>query len=328
MRSRVFISCGQASTEEVSIAERVAQRLKDRGFDPYVAKVVQNAFEINSSIVNELKNSDCYLFVNFRRERIDDGYRGSLFSNQEFAIAYAFGFNTMIVVNQEGVKQEGMLRYIGCNTNGFANYDDCLAAVERALDLSEWDPGFSRRLFAENVQFENYSYMHFTGERMVGRFLSLDIANRRSDMAALETSGRLVGFRRPGETDWRPRSLYHRSLLKASGRAAFSHTVFPRSSETFNLIFIGSLIGNTGSAEGAYLVSAIDLVPNPQRPLDPGEWELLYQFYAIGFPPLCVEVFLRYDTFADATARLLQQYATAAATLDATSHRADLEERG
>ena len=149
---------------------------------------------------------------------------------------------------------------------------------------------------------------------MNGRFLSLDIANRRSDMAALETSGRLVGFRRPGEKGWRPRSLYHRRLLKASGRAAFSHTVFPGSSEVFTLVFLGKITGNSGFADGVYLVSAIDLHPNPPLPLDPGEWELLYQFYAIGFPPLFVEVSLHFVTFADATALLLRQYTSSAAT--------------
>jgi hypothetical protein len=40
----------------------------------------------------------------------------------------------------------------------------------------------------------------------------------------------------------------------------------------------------------------------------PGKWELRYQFYAIGFPPLCVEVGLRFDTFSHATARMLRQY--------------------
>jgi len=255
-----------------------------------------------------LKNSDCYLFINFRRERIGDCYRGSLFSNQEFAIAYSLGFDKIIVVNQKGVKPEGMLAYIGCNTKSFVTYDKCLAAVEDALDHSGWDPGFSRRLFAENVRFEQHTYIHFTGELMNGRFLSLDIANRRADMAALETSGRLVGFRRPGEKSWRPRSPDHRSLLKASGRAAFSQTVFPGSSETFTLVFMGRLTSSVRSADGVYLVSAIDLNPNNPLPLDPGEWELLYQFYAIEFPPLCVEVSLRYGTFADATAVLLRQY--------------------
>jgi len=173
---------------------------------------------------------------------------------------------------------------------------------------SGWEPDFSRRLVAENIHFEDGVYRHFTGELLEGRFLSLDMRNRRTDLAAVESSGRLVGFRRHGDHSWIDRSLVHRSLLKASGRGAFSHTIFPGSAETFSLIFMGCLTGNGVRAEGVYLVSAIDLIPNPALELPPGEWELLYQFYAIGFPPLCVEVHLRYGAFADAAATLLRQY--------------------
>lgn len=312
MRSRIFISCGQHSPREVKIARRVAELLDSHGFDPYVAKEVQNVFEINSGIIGELKNSDCYLLVNFRREQmVRRGYRGSLFSNQEFAVAYALGFDRIIVVNEKGVRSEGMLGYIGCNTKAFETDDECLVIVEGALDLSGWEPSYSRRLRAENVRFKHDRYIHFTQELMDGRFLSLDIANKRPDIAAVETSGRLVGFRRDGEQNWSPSSPHHRSLLKASGRSGFSHTVFPRSSEIFNILFMGSVSRNSAERDdGIYLNSALDLIPNPRLPLKPGQWELLYEFYAIGFPLLCVEVSLRYSTFDDPEAELLRQYTT------------------
>jgi hypothetical protein len=103
MRSRVFVSCGQRP-EEKEVASKVGQLLRERGFDVYVAIDVQTILEINADIIRELKGSDCYLFVNFRREKIGETfakrtgekveeYRGSLFSNQELAIAYAFGFS-------------------------------------------------------------------------------------------------------------------------------------------------------------------------------------------------------------------------------------------
>ena len=103
--------------------------------------------------------------------------------------------------------------------------------------------------------------------------------------------------------------MYHRSLLKASGRSGFSHTIFPSSSETFNIVFLGTVVGSPGQrSDGVYLNSALDLTPNPPLPLEPGAWELLYQFLAIGFPPLCAEVCLRYGTFANAEGQVLQQY--------------------
>jgi hypothetical protein len=92
MKSKVFVSCGQKNKREVEVAREIRDLLSKRGFQPYIAKKVQAEFEINSEIIRELKNSDFYLFINFRRERIGWGkFRGSLFSNQEFAIAYALG---------------------------------------------------------------------------------------------------------------------------------------------------------------------------------------------------------------------------------------------
>src|SRR5229473_1207936 len=122
---KVLISCGKATRQEISLAQRVGKLLRARGFQFYIAKEVQTGFEINSEIIRELKASDCYLFINFRRDKIGkdklgkDKFRGSLFSNQEFAVAYAFGFQRMLVVNQKGIVAEGMLRYIGCNTDEF-----------------------------------------------------------------------------------------------------------------------------------------------------------------------------------------------------------------
>src|SRR5437660_794267 len=101
MRSRVFLSCGQNPSEK-EVAGKIGALLRRRGFDVYIAIDVQTILEINTGIIRELKNSDCYLFVNFRRELIRDKYWGSLFSNQELAIAYALGFERLLVINQDG----------------------------------------------------------------------------------------------------------------------------------------------------------------------------------------------------------------------------------
>ncbi len=135
------------------IANQIALLLRKRSFDVYVAINVQTILEINSGIIGELKNCDCYLFVNFRREEIPDGYRGSLFSNQELAIAYALGFDRLLVVNQAGVRPEGMARYMGINTETFRSFEDCCDVVERVLDDSNWEPDYGRRLKADRLRF-------------------------------------------------------------------------------------------------------------------------------------------------------------------------------
>ena len=82
MKSRVFVSCGQ-DTEERAVARKVEDLLEKRGFDVYIAVDAQTIHEINTGIIRELKNSDCYLFVNFYREQVNrrrgGQRRGSLF---------------------------------------------------------------------------------------------------------------------------------------------------------------------------------------------------------------------------------------------------------
>lgn len=299
MHCKIFLSCGQRP-EEKEVASAIARLLQERGFSPYVAIDVQTILDINGGIIRELKDSDCYLFVNFRRERIGTDYRGSLFSNQEMAIAYALGFDRFLVINQEGVRSEGMLAYIGINTETFAESADCAAAVERALDRAQWTPDYSRRLQAGELRWQpNISYGSLSGS-----FLYLDIRNGRPDIAAMETTARLTEFGREGD-NLQPCPI--RSPLKATGRPGFAQTIFPGSHEAFDILCVGSdssrapyglsASGNNmttlPSQVGVYLNSALDVTPKPALPIVDGNWRLRYEVYAIGFPLLSVLVRLR-----------------------------------
>jgi hypothetical protein len=300
----VFISCGQHTSEEQRIASEIAAMLVSWGFQAYVAKDVQTIFEINSGIIKELKNSDCYLFVNFCRERLGrkKEFRGSLFSNQEFAIAYALGFEPRIlVVNQKGIKSEGLLRYIGCNTEQFAGYDDCVSVVRQAWERAGWESSYSRRLRAGMLRLsdEIIGYGDLTG-----RFLYLDIHNGRPDIAALETTARLTGYAPAGTTDRIPCTI--RSPLKATGKPAFSHTIFPNSHEAFDLLCLGQSSYLPG-VEGTYLNTARDVACAQHLPLTKGTWEIEYEFYAIDFPLLRIVIELNWPTIGSATSKILRQ---------------------
>src|SRR5439155_6455278 len=115
---------------------------------------------------------------NFRRDPVGDKFRGSLFSNHEFAIAYALGFERLLVVNQAGVLSEGMLRYVGINTETFRDHDDCCAVVQRALDRAGWAPDYSRRLRASGLRLSEEVILY---GNLAGNFLYLDIHNDRPD---------------------------------------------------------------------------------------------------------------------------------------------------
>lgn len=267
---------------------------------------MQTILEINQRIIDELKNSDCFLFVNFRREKLsDESFRGSLFSNQELAIAYCLGFEQLLVVNQRGVASEGLLRYMGINTPMFGGYEDCVNVVESVLGKAGWRNDYSRRLRAGALHTATTQYNAATG-LLTGVFLHLDIHNGRPDVAALECTTRLARLKHNGA--WIDSPI--RSPLKATGRNAYAHTIFPKSHEAFDILVVGSYLApytpvpsasglttmptsgsNHGSfSSGVFLNSAFDAVPAPSLPITVGAWELEYEIVAIGFPRLTVSV--------------------------------------
>lgn len=325
MRSRVFLSCGQNPSEK-EIASKIGELLTRRGFDVYIAIDVQTILEINSGIIRELKNSDNYLLVNFRRELIGGGYRGSLFSNQELAIAYALGFERLLVINQAGVRPEGMLRYMGLNTETFNSFDDCCAVVERELDRSDWKPDYSRRLQADRLRFSAapIRYANQSGNLLDGRFLYVDVLNQRPDIAALEATARLSEFGRTGDALQR---CPIRSPLKATARPGFSHTIFPKSYEAFDLLCVGTYSERVGldfsapavsgtlvapfvmpENSGVFLNSALDVTREPRlAEISLGVWNLRYELFAIDFPVLSVTIELTLSDWYNPTARILEQ---------------------
>jgi hypothetical protein len=299
MKSRVFLSCGQRPSE-TAVARAIGAILEKRGFDVYVAINAQTILEINTGIIQELRNSDCYLFVNFCREPIGDGFRGSLFSHQELAIAYALQFDRILVVNQRQTLPEGMVRYIGVNTETFDDFEDCCGVVERALDRSGWNPDYSRRLRADNIRFTNGL---ITYGPLSGRFLYVDITNGRPDIAALEATARLAEY---GPRDGALKPSPIRSPLKATARPGFAHTIFPKSCEAFDLLCVGmrqDIVANSplnsgffagppiaAEDQGVYLNSALDVMGAGRLPITLGNWLLRYEFYAIGFPLFSVSI--------------------------------------
>src|SRR6266571_4187938 len=92
LRARVFISCGQSKhSDEVETARKIARRLQELGFDPYIAVEEQTLRGLKENIFSQIENSEYFVFVDFKREQLVSNdppmHRGSLFSHQELALA-------------------------------------------------------------------------------------------------------------------------------------------------------------------------------------------------------------------------------------------------
>jgi len=95
MKAQIFLSCGQ-NPEESPIAEAIKKKINNDvqlGFECYVACEVQDLRDLRDVIFKRLEESDYFIFIDFKREELKkdkDGksiYRGSLFANQELAVA-------------------------------------------------------------------------------------------------------------------------------------------------------------------------------------------------------------------------------------------------
>jgi len=116
MKAQIFLSCGQ-NPEESPIAEAIKKKINNDvqlGFECYVACEVQDLRDLRDVIFKRLEESDYFIFIDFKREELKkdkDGksiYRGSLFANQELAVASYIGLgDCVLLLQEEGVEERG-----------------------------------------------------------------------------------------------------------------------------------------------------------------------------------------------------------------------------
>jgi len=284
MSGKVFISCGQATDEERNLASDLRHWFGSQGFDPYVAIQAQSIQDVNSGIIAELRKADYYVFVDFPREGFvtHDGKqvrRGSLFTNQELAIAYILGFDKVLFFQHKDIVLEGLLRYMAANATKFEQSSDIVDLVRNAVAARGWNPRYSRHLVATNLNWSSQliQYNNPRGLSLVGRFLYVDIENRRNDIGAVHTVAQLARITYPDNQEVpSPDSSY----LKATTFQGYTHVIRPESRRTFDLLVVCPGSGHI------YLNSSLDVTPLQPIITAPGNYSLHYEVFAESFPVL------------------------------------------
>jgi len=299
MTARVFISCGQRHGER-KIAQEIADQLRKDGFRPYIALEAQSIQDVNSGIIGELRRSDYYVFIDFRRESLcnEDGpndHRGSLFSHQELAIAYALNFEKAIFFREAGVRLEGIGKFMMSNATEFDDRSKLAELVAKAT-ARMWNAQYSRNLVVGQLHFPPNPIQT---PSLLGRFLSVDILNRRPDEASAGALARLAGLQvNEGEAKPSP----NKSPLKVTGQAqAFQQTILPKDHGAFDLLCVDYEPGSK-----IFLHNALD-VPHPPAIIEEvGLHHLDYEVFAPGFERLRFTVALQTTgECASATATLV-----------------------
>jgi hypothetical protein len=85
LKARVFISCGQRNNREKSFGNYLVEYFQEKGFETYFAEEIHDSKPLLLSILDALKESEYFIAFNPNRE--DSGDVGSIFVQQEIAIA-------------------------------------------------------------------------------------------------------------------------------------------------------------------------------------------------------------------------------------------------
>ncbi|MBI2858237.1 MAG: hypothetical protein HYX90_04085 [Chloroflexi bacterium] len=164
LRARVFISCGQRKdSDETKIAQDIASKLTTMGFDPYVAVMEQSPRGVKENIFARLSESEYFLFIDFKRDRLcqlesgelkdTNSHRGSLFANQELAIASYLDI-PCITFQEQGIRQlDGILGFVQANCITFVDRNDLQNKVEtivsQKVEKGDWNPRWRNELSLE-----------------------------------------------------------------------------------------------------------------------------------------------------------------------------------
>ena len=286
MPGKVFISCAQRIPREKNITDKVKELLKKLKFDYFVAFEMQGVNDIDK-IINELRSSDYYLFIDFYR-RDDKVWPISLFAHQELALAHHLGFKEIIAFKEKGVPSEGIFKYVVAHPETFENEDELLKKIEEVVGNRRWTRSYSRNLIVADIFYQGslLQYADHTGDHFE-HIWHAKIENRRPDVAAVNTVCILDCIMFP---DGKKKDCDDRSYLKWAGQIGYQRTILPEDHGVIDIFAVRA------DEPGVYLHSARDVTPRtPVIKGEKGNYKFCYKVFSEGFPLLSFVVDVKYQ---------------------------------
>lgn len=282
----VFLSCGQRGAEK-RIAKRIEKVVQDSGFECYCAESMRGFYEMRS-IIDNLAAADYYLFIDLARPNDPDKVPLSIFTHQELALAWGWGFEKFIAFQQGTLESHGILRYVFARPIKFDDPSELPALVKRAIKENGWNAKFSRNLIPFSISRTPKPVYFTAGGKTCQEWIwTLRIENRRPDRAAVNTIAVFHSFRQSNKRTNNPSG--DSAYLKWAGLdVGYNRTILPKSGGILDIF------ATRVNEEGLFLHSASDVHPRRAVINKRGTYELTFRIFAEGFPILDTKVKVNY----------------------------------
>lgn len=220
--ARVFISCGQRSDKEKQLGFACREYFKSRGFATYLAEKAHSLEALTEDIFQHLRNSEYAVFIDCEREKLSPGnFRGSVFVNQELAIAAFLPIEESRVFHEKRVVPEGVAKHLIAKPIHFSDEQEFLGKLDE--ETNEWRNDWRNEL---SVKFYGVLQDFRNQDDKYGDWYHLEVSNNHQNKYArncvayvsriknLDTGGELD----PGsfELVWSGTGLFERHLMHNS----------------------------------------------------------------------------------------------------------------
>ena len=155
LKSRVYISiCLKKEIEDAKWVQILIRNLAESGFDANPVFEETTLKGIKENVFGQLKQSDYFILIDFPREQLvmDNDFRGSLFGNQELAIASYLGLKTL-VFQQKGIKKfDGMIKSLEIPPVVFKKTPELPDLIIKKIKETGWKNSWKNGIHLNNSQ--------------------------------------------------------------------------------------------------------------------------------------------------------------------------------
>jgi hypothetical protein len=285
LKARVFLSCGQREKDEIAITDEIALKLQKMGFELYIAVREQTLRGFTENILPGLDESEYYIFIDFKREQLiensrPNGFRGSLFSHQELAIA-TYLKKPVIAFQEKGLKsRDGIVGFLQMNPIPFEGRKRLPGKVETVVKDRNWSP-MSRGELILNRRENEHEFILYGKEQVPATFYHIEVTNLHNEKSARNCTIYLKSIKshsgnkvlEPVEIKWKGMNI-QQALIPPKFTREFDGVVnFEKKTKEVYVGINHFLVDYSG-------------YPDEYKVTEPGVYELEYVVFSENFRPV------------------------------------------